>query len=344
MRLSDRLAVALIGISVVSPSVSHCVESELMNVDSRLCVVDSKTVLGQTPLMRLLVSNQGAQDVVVLWSLESSDAGLSTVERGSRSETPGESLNLRVVRSGQSVLVVERVGGSPGVPTGVYSWEAGVCISTNNNSMAQPIVMRLSEETCEDLGGRWMSFRGDFELTDPLGNDRVYFDRYLRDWYWTGDSEILKARFEEAEPIRKSMASELHELMNSSYSELKSQRWFDSEMNNRYYATKLARSCPIEDIDKKVQLLSSLFLKPGQDRYRSIPKQEITRLDHIRHLLDASDSLWLLYVTTLVGVSAGTENEGQMIDELEEIAEDAPDCVARWMASALLQHRWQESQ
>ena len=312
-------------------------EPDPSRIEFTYCVVGQESLLGMAPVIRILAENPGESDVYIHHTV-TNDA--KSLEFGS--SEPSNDMwarpRIRRIGPGETIVVTERLSVVPGTPVGTYGWQVEVCILTEGFRYPEaPDIREFQADPCAFWEGERRVFDGEYSLVDPVGFDKIYFEKNLADWYWSGDQEMLKNSQEQHVEERPFSNQDIAELSSRPFKELRAQPWFDTEMNNQYFAAQYARSFGVSDVSGTLDYLSSLFRFPSQQVERDISPKAIHAAELLRFWSKESDQVWPQYVVALVGSTAGTKREPEALQELRGIADSCPDCFARWMAARLVE-------
>ena len=243
-------------------------------IELTFCVVGQESLLGMAPVIRILAENPGENDAYIHHTVTNDAEGLE-----SGMSEPSNDMwarpRIRRIGPGETIVVTERLSVVPGTPEGTYGWRVEVCILTEGFRFPEaPDRREFQADSCSFWEGEERVFDGEYSLVDPVGFDRTYFEKYLADWYWSGDQELLKNSQEQHAQERPFSNQEIADLSLRSFKELRVQPWFDTEMNNQYFAAQYARSFEVSDVSGT---LSTTFL-----HFFVFPRSKLSATSHQR--------------------------------------------------------------
>jgi len=283
-------------------------------------------------------------------------AGSTTGERGYRVGTrhPERRLDVEVLHPGEMVVFNFHAPVSTRKP-GKFSYRFDVCIVPSELGPADyhrwlradaipvhgpqaPEESSVASQACAFFGGVTKRFRGSLTVVEPTGNDKAYYDAYIRPWITSGNLAVKRDLDEKRRRRSRELKAAEPPADPSSlpFSEIKQRQSFKELEDNRYAALAwVGGERKITLFEYERRNLSSRTAHRYEDGSASL-KELVFSFEKSKRYVDMYNLRWGAYLGAAVSLF-GTSQEQRGFKAVQRVATSSPDCVARYLAKRVLE-------
>ena len=317
------------------------------------CVFPETVELGDRAYLQVLVVNNDDEPITVFdprWVAPGKHWGDDVMGQG---RVHGRWIPHRIVEPGE--IWYFSVDAPFARETGDFAAQAEMCLV---HGKVEPLVILAAQDAttdeerneaylkfkkirvdpCSALDGERKVFKATWKVVQPTGKDKAYFDKYLRDWVESGDTEVrtrlkekLRERWRELEAKNPTPGP-----YAPPFSELKQRQSFKELEDNRYAALAgYGGGGKVELLDYEKRFLSAKGGYRFDDDSPAFSKL-VFSFEKARYYVDKYNLRWGSYLGAAVSLF-GTSKENDGLDAVQRVASESPDCVQRYLAKRVLE-------